>query len=89
MSKLQVGRVFLSPTFSKKKLLRKTFEVGRSDMDVHTYYISMVSPKYGDDRDVMALVWNFFFEVIPKESLDFKASLNLILTPTYSMSFGQ
>ena len=36
MSKLQVGRVFLSHTFSKKKVWSKTFEVGRSNMDVHT-----------------------------------------------------
>ena len=38
MSKLYVGRVFLSNTFSKqKKIWTKTFDVGRSDMDVHTY----------------------------------------------------
>ena len=38
MSKLYVGRVFLSNTFSKKKVWTKTFDVGSSDMDVHTYY---------------------------------------------------
>ena len=37
MSKLQVGRVLPSQTFSEKKVWTKKFEVGRSDMDVHTY----------------------------------------------------
>ena len=37
MSKLQVGRVYLSHTFAKKKVWTKSFRVGGSDMDVHTY----------------------------------------------------
>ena len=37
MSKLYVGRVLSSQTFSEKKVWTKKFEVGRSDMDVHTY----------------------------------------------------
>ena len=67
MSKSQVGRVFLSHTFSKKKVWTTNFEVGRSAMDVHTFI----------NLWWLAVVWKWYvlFEVIPNESLDFKASL--------------
>ena len=51
----------------------------------------MANPKYVNVRDVLALLWKWFllFEVIPNDSLDWKASLIIrILPPTHSMSYG-
>ena len=44
MSKLYVGRVILSHPFIKKKVWTKL----------------LVSPKYGDGGDVLALDWKYF-----------------------------
>ena len=63
MSKLQVGRVFLSHTFSEKKVLTKILRVGRSDIDVHTYK-SMQNPKYGDGRDLFPVAWKGFLYIL-------------------------
>ena len=59
MSELQVGRVFLSHTFSKKKVWTKILRVGRSDIDVYTYK-SMQNPDNGDGRDLFPVVWKGF-----------------------------
>ena len=63
MSKLYVGRVFLSHTFFKKKVWTKFFRVGRSDIDVHTYK-SMQNLKYGDGRDLFSMVWKGFLYIL-------------------------
>ena len=67
MFKSYVGRVFLSHTFSKKNVWTTNFEVGRSAMDAHTFI----------NLWWLVVVWKWYvlFEVIPNESLDFKASL--------------
>ena len=63
MSKLSVGRVFLSHTFVKKKVWTKIFMVGRSDIDVHTYK-SMQNLEYGDGRDFFPMVWKGFLHIL-------------------------
>ena len=63
MSKLQVGRVFLSHTFAKKKVWTKMFRVGRSDIDVHTYK-SIHNPKQGDGRDLFLVFWKGLFYIL-------------------------
>ena len=63
MSELEVGRVFLSHTFAKKKVWTKIFRVGRSDFDVHTYK-SMQNLEYGDGRDLFPIVWKGFLYIL-------------------------
>ena len=63
MSQMWAGRVFLSHTFAKKKVWTKSFRVGRSDMDVHTYK-SMQNLKYGEGRDIFPLVWKEFLYIL-------------------------
>ena len=63
MSKLYVGRVFLSHTFAKKKVWTKSFRVGRSDMDVHTYK-SKQNLKYGDGRDLFPMALKIFLYIL-------------------------
>ena len=63
MSKLWVGRVHPSQTFSEKKVWTKKFEVGRSDMDVHTSK-SMQSFKYGDGRDLFPMALKGFLYIL-------------------------
>ena len=58
MSKLWVGRVFLSHTFSKKKVWTYFFRVGRSNIDVHTYK-NMQNPKHGICIDILDCWLNF------------------------------
>ena len=51
-------------------------------------YKSIVNSKYGDDEDVLAVVWKGFslFKVIINESLNLKASLmiSIFMIPQYS-----
>ena len=63
MSKLQVGRVFLSHDFAKKKVWTNFFRVGRSDIDVHTYK-SMQNLKYGDGRDLFPMALKGFLYIL-------------------------
>ena len=62
MSKLQVGRVFLSHTFSKKKVWAKLLRVDRLDIDVHTYK-SIQNPNNGQGRDLFLVVWKGFLYI--------------------------
>ena len=55
----------MSHTFAKKKVWTKSFRVGRSDMDVHTYK-SMQNLKYGDGRDLFSMVLKGFLYILTK-----------------------
>ena len=49
----------MSHTFSKNKVWKTNFRVGRLEIDVHTYK-SMQNLKYGDGRDLFPMVWKGF-----------------------------
>ena len=52
----------MSHTFAKKKAWTKSFRVGRSDIDAHTYK-SMQNLKYGNGRDLFPMVRKGFLYI--------------------------